>query len=149
MKVHNLLVAIALSLCVSNLIAATIEDVKIVPGTLGKDCKLVDGEYPVSIQAGTLYPMITDTYSALLTPPEKKFYQSVSCSNEKSTIYFYQYAKQEDMIAARGFIEGLIWGEGSPSKMHPELIQDIQNILVVISGHHPEILQNFIRKPSK
>lgn len=147
MSIHQFITGIFLSLYVVNLAAATIEDIKVTASSLGKDCKFIEGEYPVSIQAATLYPMITDTYSILFKPPVQKYFQSVECSNEKGTIYYYQYANMAELEVARDSIQPLIWGEDSPSKTHPELIESVQNLLLIFSSPNPQTLKELVNKP--
>jgi hypothetical protein len=147
MSIHQLIAGITLSLCVGNLAAATIGDLKVTASSLGNDCKFIEGEYPVSIQAATLYPMITDTYSRLFKPPVQKYFQSIECSNKKGTIYYYQYANLAELESARNFIESLIWGGGGPSKKHPELIESVQNVLLIISSHDPQTLKKLVNNP--
>lgn len=145
LMVQNAVHSTALTHHDSSLGVATIEDMKVTTSALDGDCKLLDGEYYVSVQAGTLYDMISSPeMSGLMTAPAKKLYQSIQCKDSKGTIYYYEFSNKKDLQVARGFIEGFIWGEGGRTRMHPEIIIVEQNMLIVVSSRDPEELKKHI-----
>lgn len=121
-----------------------IDDVLIKPQRVADSCKPIDGQYPVSIQAGMHYEMVGGK-KYIGAAPQKKRLQSFSCSGEKNTIYYYQYASRKQVESMLGFVEALIWGEGGRSRLHPEIITTKDNILIVISGKNPEYFEQLIR----
>lgn len=128
--------------------ALNIETVMIEPAELGAQCKSVNGEFAVSMQASTHYSMAKD--KALLgAPPEKTMYQSFDCRGRKSTIYYYQYRTKKDRKRAQAFAKGLIWGGDGPSRLHPELILAKDNVLIVISSKDPKTFKQRLRLSSK
>jgi hypothetical protein len=144
MKVRIIGIAALLALYGGSLCAASIEEMKLSPSTLSKDCTLIDGEHAVSLQASTLYAMpAMGKYT-----PAKKFYQSLECASGKGTIYYYEYPGKADLESARGFAEGLVWGEGGRSAMHPEMILSAENVLLVLSSRNPEELKQQLKLPA-
>lgn len=133
---HTIGAAIMLSLMSGSLLhATTIDEVKISASALGPNCRFIDGDYAVSMGARTLYEMINNSQlTALMSPPAKKLHQSVACGNDKGTVYYYEYSSTTDLDLARGFVEGLVWGKGGRSSLHPERILSKENVLLVISS---------------
>jgi tetratricopeptide (TPR) repeat protein len=119
----------------------TIEDVQLSPATLAHACSPIEGEYGISIQARTHYSM-ADEIPIEAIRPARKSYQSFSCSDKKSTIYYYEYPTAKDLEGALGYTKALIWGEGGRSSMHPEYIFPIENVLVIISSRDAEFFAN-------
>lgn len=116
----------------------TLEDVKLDPKALAPACSPTKGEYAVSLQAALHYATVDQAPRVLFKPPTRKTYQSFRCGAAKSTIYYYEYASKAELEAARGFVEGSIWGGKAPSEDHPELIIARDNVLIVISSRDPE-----------
>jgi len=119
-------------------LAKTIEEVRLTPESLAPQCSPTEGEHAISLQATTHYAMVDSDLGSLFKPPARKAYQSFECSSAKSTIYYYEYATEDDLKPAMAFAKGFIWGEGGRSSMHPEYIFSIGNILVVISSRDAE-----------
>ncbi len=113
-----------------------IDDVLIKPVKIADLCRTIDGQYPVSIQAGMHYEMVGGKKYVGVAPQNKQF-QSFTCNGEKSTIYYYQYASRREVDKMLGFVKALIWGESGRSRVHPEIITTTGNILIVISSKKP------------
>ncbi len=120
----------------------TLADVMLAPESLAPSCRPIKGDVGISIQARTHYATVEKTGAPLLKPPAHKALQSFACGEEKSTLYYYEYASKADLDAAIGYTKGVIWGEGGRSEMHPEYIFPIENVLVVISSRDAEYFAN-------
>lgn len=125
--------------------SATIEQVKIQDHEIMGVCRPIDGQHAVSIQARTVFSMAGDgdTGSSVYGDP-KKSYQSFECGGTKATLYYYQYSNASQMQSRLEFIKRVIWGESGPTRMHPELLLSVDNVLAVVSGPEPEFLAGLI-----
>lgn len=138
--------SILVVLCRFPALGITLEDVKLDPKALAPACSPTKGEYAVSLQAALHFATVDQAPRVLFKPPIRKTYQSFKCGAAKSTIYYYEYASKADLEAARGFVEGSIWGGKSPSEEHPELIIARDNVLVVISSRDPGSFKKHLEK---
>jgi hypothetical protein len=73
-----------------------------------------------------------------------KRYQSFACRDVKSTIYYYEFATVEDLQRHLKGIKAVLWGESGPTDLHPELVLDMSNLLVVISSRRPEFFSTVL-----
>jgi hypothetical protein len=96
------------------------------------ECRLVEGTFPVDMQIAILYEHY-DTYKKILPPLADKQAQSLRCSKESGTIYYFAFADAESRERAEKFIRPLLWGADHPTGEHPEQIEHGGNLLVVIS----------------
>lgn len=113
---------------------ATIAELMIPAKELPGKCKVVDGEHGVSPQAISLYKLHETIGPALNISAEKKAYQSLKCGKVLATIYYYHYTNKLDALRAITSIRTLIWGDESPSALHPEIILSVNNIVVIVSS---------------
>jgi len=133
-------------LCHVPALGTTLEDVKLDPKALAPACSPIKGEFAISLQAALHYATVEKAPRVLFKPPIRKTYQSFKCGAAKSTIYYYEYESQASLEAARGFVEGSIWGGKAPSEEHPELIIARDNVLVVISSRDPGPFKEHLEK---
>src|SRR5579871_3657183 len=112
--------------------AAGIKDVILSPDKLPSGCKTIDGQYPVDIQISILYDY--KVYKDLLPELADKLAQSFECDGEKASLFFFQYKSSGDRTKSEHFIRPLLWGGDKPSREHPELIKEYDNILVIVSA---------------
>jgi len=128
----------------------TLEDVMIDPSEVDKVCQSIPGEHGVSMQARIQYRMLmNDSASAsaleiLNGKPVNKMLQSFQCGDVKSTLYYYEYASKEELAANIAGTKTYLWGESGPTQMHPELILDVDNVLVVVSSKQPGLFANIL-----
>lgn len=124
----------------------SIADVNIPAAQLPTGCKFIEEERFVSVQAHTLYEMAgAPELAKVLKPPVRKAFQTIQCGKDAGTVYYYEYGHIADVLSARSFVDGLIWGGGAPTEMHPELILAQNNMLVVVSSRAPETLRKLVR----
>ena len=120
----------------------TIREVKIAPFEVDGVCQAIDGEHPVSIQAGVQYRMSgeDDAGIALYGDPGTKEFQSFECGETKATIYYYEYGSKDELSKRLGGIKAVLWGEPGPTTLHPELVVPLDNVLAVVSSRNPQFL---------
>jgi hypothetical protein len=124
----------------------SLEDVMIDDSEVGDVCDKIEGEYPVSIQPGVQFRMAGDGEAgvAIYGDPKEKQYQSFSCGGTQATVYYYEYGSPEDLERHLDGIKMVLWGERGPTRLHPELVLEIDNILVVISSRSPDFFANLL-----
>jgi len=125
-----------------NLFGLTESDIKITKGDItNSGGKIIDGEYPVSIQAGSLYSQFEQKLMKEILPmPVKQSFVSALYGDDKSTIYYYEFENRESADKAINFIKPFIWGESGPTQMHPERIYQLDNYIIIISSLKPNKL---------
>lgn len=94
-------------------------------------CKPVDGTFPVDLQTAILWDY--SAYEGLLPQPRTKQHQSFECEGQKGTLFYFAYASEAERRRVSSFARGVLWGEGKPTPMHPELVFDRGRFLVVVS----------------
>ena len=101
-----------------------------------------DEDYTVSVQAHNLYEMdfmfLTLGWQVL-----NKECFSMQCGPDAVTIYVYQFESETTCRLALCFVEGLIWGEEGPSRLHPELVLRNKDAIVVLSGTSPKAFKRY------
>lgn len=132
----------------------TLEEVQVRPAEVKFVCQPIEGSHPVSIQAAVQFKIAGDdpSSSIIYGEPTSKSYQSYKCGTIKSTIYYYQYSDSEEIKNHLMGIKASLWGGDGPTKMHPELMLTIDNVLVVVSSVQPwffyQLLSHRIAFPS-
>jgi hypothetical protein len=127
-------------------VSLSIADVNIPDARLPAKCKFIKEERFVSVQAHMLYEMAgAPEATRVLKPPVHKSFQTIQCGKDAGTVYYYEYDDVGDVLSARSFVDGLIWGGGAPTEMHPDLILAQDNVLVVVSSRTPETLRKLVR----
>jgi hypothetical protein len=96
------------------------------------DCKIIEGYYPVDIQTAILWDK-TDLYKSMIPLPIARNAQSFACRAEKGTVYFFQFADEASRKTAATFLKPLLWGEPGPTAVHPELVLEAGDVLIVVS----------------
>lgn len=114
--------------------SATIADVELKADRIGPDCSFVDEIFTKSGQARILYKRDDLTTRILGVTPRAKAVRSIQCGNKGTTIYYYEFADDVDIIDTLAGVRLLIWGEERRSWEHPEVIERLENVIVVISG---------------
>jgi hypothetical protein len=110
-----------------------------------KDCKVIDGKYAADLQTQILYERY-ELYKSLLPPLAGRQAQSFKCGKQKGTIFYYEYSSQADRVEAEGGIRRLLWGEDHSTPEHPEQIEHVENVLLVVSFEKaPGVLLETIR----
>ena len=124
----------------------SLDDVLIDPFEVEGVCKAIEGEHPVSIQPAVQYKMAgqDEAGSAIYGSPTRKMFQSFQCKDAKATIYYYEFGSAEELGKRLDSIKTILWGESAPTKLHPELVMDLENMLVVVSSRSPEFLASII-----
>lgn len=109
-------------------------------------CEIIEGEHADSIQPAVQFKMAGEGRAGIeiYGNPKKKQFQSFSCHGIKTTVYYYEYASKEDLEKHLPMIKDILWGDIGPTVMHPELILDMDNVLVVISSREPEFFANLL-----
>jgi hypothetical protein len=109
------------------------------PGTPGlkpeqvpKECKAVDGSFPVDIQSAILWDK-PELYKSVIPVPTAKNAQSFVCGGDKGTVYFFKFGSEAQRKTAATFIKPLLWGEPGPTADHPELVLESGDVLTVVS----------------
>lgn len=83
----------------------------------------------ISIQARILFDK-PGIYEMIIGKIKNKRIQSFDSKKESGCILYFEF---ESEFKAKGFLEGLLWGEGKPSKEHPEEYFNSGNYLVIWS----------------
>lgn len=104
------------------------------PAEVPADCKPVDGYFPVDIQTAILWEK-TDLYKRIIPEPTAKKAQSFDCQGAKGTVYYFQFGSASQRKTAGVFIKPLLWGEPGPTTMHPEIVLEADDVLLVVSFH--------------
>ncbi len=94
-------------------------------------CKPVEGTFPVDLQTDILWDY--RAYEGLLPAPRSKQHQSFDCEGQKGTLFYFAYASEAERRRVSSFARGVLWGEGKPTPMLPELVLDRGRFLVVVS----------------
>lgn len=119
--------------------ALELEQVMIDPEVMADECKQVENQLPVSVQAEM-------NYSTPNLAPDRKALQSLECSRSTGTVFYFQYSGDTDMPMALLLTKMLVWGSGEPSEEHSERIFLVDNILVVIAGTDTEAFERSIKE---
>jgi len=110
-----------------------------------RNCKIIDGKYATDLQTQILDEHY-DLYKSLLPPLSEKQAQSFKCGKQKGTIFYYEYSSQAHRGEAERGIRRLLWGEDHSTPDHPEQIEHVENVLIVVSFEKvPELLLATIR----
>lgn len=110
-----------------------------------KNCKIIDGKYATDLQTQILFERY-DLYKSLLPPLSGRQAQSFKCGKQQGTIYYFEYSSQADRMEAETGIRPLLWGEDHPTPEHPEKIEHVENVLIVVSFEKvPDLLLAAIR----
>ncbi len=73
----------------------------------------------------------TDLYETFLGKVVKKEFQSFSKKGDKGSILYFEFEKE---FQGQGFLDGLLWGQGSkPTKSEPDEYYTKGNILIIWS----------------
>jgi hypothetical protein len=102
------------------------------PSEIPKECKAIDGKYPADLQTAILYDRY-DIYKGTLPSLSGKQSQSFQCGRQKGTVFYLEYPNTADRQKAETFVRPLLWGEDHPTADHPEQIEHVESILLVIS----------------
>jgi hypothetical protein len=124
------LCAIALPFCASGtdkLDAATLNGSEIPKG-----CKVIAGKYAVDLQTQILDEHY-ELHQSMLPPLAGKRAQSFQCGKHKGTIFYYEYSSPADGVTAEGGLRRMLWGEDHSTPEHPEQIEAIENVVLVLS----------------
>src|SRR6185295_9983923 len=108
----------------------------VMPGdALPGGCAFDESAHAISIHAATQY---SEDYSDQIggAKPIAKQAQAMRCGGGAGVIYYYEYSSAADADKALKFLKTFIWGEDHPTSMHPELIHQWGNIVVVTSFRH-------------
>jgi hypothetical protein len=97
-----------------------------------RDCKVIDGKYAADLQTQVLDEHY-ELYKSLLPPLSGKQAQSFKCGKQKGTIFYYEYSSEADRVQAERGIRPLLWGEDHSTPEHPEQIEHVANVLLVVS----------------
>src|SRR2546422_825241 len=114
------------------------------PGdALPAGCAFDQSAHAISIQAATQY---SQDYSGQIAgaKPIAKQAQAMRCGKGAGVIYYYEYSSAADADKALSFLRTFIWGEDHPTSMHPELINQWGNIVVVTSFRHPKPIADHV-----
>jgi hypothetical protein len=74
-----------------------------------------------------------ELYKPMLPPLSGRQAQSFKCGKQKGTIFYYEYASLADRAQAEAGIGPLLWGEDHATPEHPERIEHVENVLLVVS----------------
>ncbi len=107
-----------------------IESIQIKPAEISTEYKLLEKLECQSIQSKLLYEN-PDMYNFILGKTLNKKFQSFEYKGSKGSILYFEFDK--DPENAKGFIEGLLWGEKKPTKAHPENIITKGNLMIILS----------------
>jgi len=110
-------------------------DVAFPADALPEGCAVSQDAHAISIQAETLGQVLSDM--SLVAKPVATHKQPMRCGKEQGVVFYYQFATEADAVESIAFIRTLVWGEDHPTSMHPELIDRVANVVVVISFSHP------------
>ncbi len=125
---------------------ASLEQVMIDVAIVKDVCRIEDKPYSVSIQARTFYATVQKESPLYGIHSPRKAYQTFNCHGVKGTMYYYEYRSRADLEGVMPMVQGFIWGKDGPSQQHPELLESVDNVLVIISSHHPEKLKKILHK---
>jgi len=110
-----------------------------------KNCKVIYGKYATDLQTQILYERY-ELYKSLIPPLSGRQAQSFKCGKQQGTIYYFEYSSQADPMEAERGIRPLLWGEDHPTPEHPEKIEHVENVLIVVSFEKvPDLLLAAIR----
>jgi tetratricopeptide (TPR) repeat protein len=116
----------------------------VLPGdALPENCAFDKGAHAISMQAEAQY---SEDYPNQVTGAKltAKQAQAMRCGKDAGVIYYYEYKSAEDADLALSFLRTFIWGEDHPTSMHPELINQWGNIVVVTSFRHPKPIADHV-----
>jgi hypothetical protein len=126
--------------------ARGIADVRLSEKAIAPKCASINGEHASSSHASLFFSISGKSSVNAAMNPERKDYQSFACDGKRGTLYYFEYRSEGDAENAMRFAQGVIWGGAARSAEHSELIFTVENILVVISGSDPEVLESLLRK---
>lgn len=123
-------------------LSLTVDEALIDPFEIRNVCQPIDGEHAVSIQAAVQYKLAGDDKAggAVYGNPIRKQFQSFECGKTIATIYYYEYRTRDELRTRLESIKHILWGEPGPTTLHPELVLDLENLLVIISSRKPQLL---------
>lgn len=107
-----------------------IESFQIKPAEISTEYKLLEKLECQSIQSKLLYEN-PDMYNFILGKTLNKKFQSFEYKGSKGSLLYFEFDR--DPENAKGFIEGLLWGEKKPTKAHPEIIITKGNLMIILS----------------
>jgi len=115
-------------------VAPTFENVHVDAAELPAGFTLETTPAFVSPQAATLVDgQLGEALGPVLTGVKRKDFQTVASKDGRSSIAYLEFASTSVPDDAKQFVEGLVWGPGGSSKIHPEQIVRAGNVLVVAS----------------
>lgn len=97
-----------------------------------KGCTVIDGKYATDLQTQNL-DQHYELYKSMLPPLSGRQTQSFKCGKQKGTIFYYEYASEADRAQAERGIRPLLGGEDHATPEHPERIEHVENVLLVVS----------------
>jgi len=116
----------------------------VLPGdALPEKCAFDQSAHAISLQAAAQY---SEDYPSQVAGAKliAKQAQPIRCGKDAGVIYYYEYKTAEEADKALSFLRTFIWGEDHPTSMHPELINQWGNIVVVTSFRHPKPIADHV-----
>lgn len=138
-----------LTLCLGtyfNALSQSIDSLKLIEAEIPKGSTLSKESQCISIQACTFYDQ-PDIYEFLIGKLKHKEIQNFSGTNDSGSIMYFEFEKP---FEAKGFVEGLLWGESKkPTKDHPEEMLVHNNLLIIWSLPIKSNLKNISQQKVK
>jgi hypothetical protein len=107
----------------------TIDSLKITDKEMPKEYKLTKEAKCISIEACTFYDS-PEMYEMIIGKIKRKEIQNFESKKDNGSIMYFEF---DGGFKGEGFLGGLLWGEGGPSKEHPEKYFAKGNMLVIWS----------------
>ena len=129
----------------------TFDEILIDKDEVGGVCEFVEGEHPVSVQAGVQFQMAgkDEAGISLYGNPKQKQFQSLECGTSKATVYYYEFPGKGDLDKRLAGIKRALWGEQGPTPMHPEQVMTLDSFLIVVSSREPDFFVTLLSHRSR
>lgn len=112
-----------------NLLGQNIDSLQLTAKEIPENYSIKNDNNCISTQARMLFDN-PGIYEMIIGKVKNKRIQSFDSKKESGCIIYFEF---ESEFKAKGFLEGLLWGESKPSKEHPEEYFSNGNFLVIWS----------------
>lgn len=112
-----------------NLFGQNIDSLQLTAKEIPENYSVKNDNNCISIQAQMLFDN-PGIYEMIIGKVKNKRIQSFDSKKESGCILYFEF---ESEFRAKGFLEGLLWGEGKPNKEHPEEYFSKGNYLIIWS----------------